>query len=130
VSTFEISSIARRLRRDEGIKQRILQRSPRLAYSMDAEELGAASARELAARELKELGIEVGEADPIQLLDAHHAGRKYALDRIPNAGALNGGAGPTKKLIGEREGDEANKLTGSSQDAGEGTFLDKYLEQA
>ena len=47
---------------------------------MDAEQLGQASSRELATRELKELGIDCGDNDPVAMLDAHHAGRAYARD--------------------------------------------------
>jgi hypothetical protein len=70
--------VARALGRDGAVKQRIFARSPGVFSSMDAMELGQASSRELAERELRELGIEVGEGDPVQLLDAHHAGRAYA----------------------------------------------------
>lgn len=98
------SEVAKALGRDAGRKQRILQRSAYVFASMDAEEISQASSRELAARELKELGIEVGDGDPVQLLDAHHAGRQYARN--------NG-----NKLIG-----------GSASDAREGpSWLDKYL---
>jgi hypothetical protein len=64
--------VARDLSRDQGHKQRIFARSPGVFSGVDAQELGQASSRELAARELKELGIEVGDCDPVQLLDAHH----------------------------------------------------------
>jgi hypothetical protein len=97
------SEVAKALGRDAGRKQNIVQRSPHIFASMDAEELSQASSRELAARELKELGIEFGDGDPVQLLDAHHAGRQYA---------RNG-----NQLIGA-----------SANDAGENpTFLDKYI---
>lgn len=75
--------VTRQLSRDNARKARILQRSPNVFYSMDAAEIEAASGRELAARELKELGIDTGENDPIALLDAHHSGRKWARDRNP-----------------------------------------------
>jgi hypothetical protein len=95
--------VARDLGRDQGAKQRIFARSPGVFSGMDAQELGQASPRELAARELKELGIEVGDCDPVQLLDAHHAGREYA---------RNG-----NKLMG-----------GSASDSVEtASFLDKYI---
>lgn len=82
--------VSRQLSRDNARKARILQRSPHLAYSMDAAEIEAASGRELASRELKELGIDAGENDPIAILDAHHSGRKYARDR--NAATNNSSA--------------------------------------
>jgi hypothetical protein len=98
--------VARQLGRDQGHKQRIVQRSPHIFASMDASELGQASSRELAARELKELGIEVGDGDPVQLLDMHHAGRQFA------------------------RGNNGNKLMGSASDAADTpAFLSKYLEE-
>lgn len=72
--------VGEHLTRDQGRKQRIWQRSPHVFAAMDAEELGTASARELAARELKEVGIDCGDNDPVALLDSHHAGRQYARD--------------------------------------------------
>ena len=81
------SEVAKALGRDAGRKQRILQRSPYVFASMDAEEMSQASSRELAARELKELGIEVGDGDPVQLLDAHHAGRMHERQRATGGSA-------------------------------------------
>jgi hypothetical protein len=102
-----VRDIARDVGRDQGIKRRIFARSPGVFSSMDAAELGAASSRELAARELKELGIEVGDGDPVQLLDVHHAGRDYA---------RNGG----------------RSIAGSASDAAPSSaaqrIIDKYLE--
>jgi hypothetical protein len=69
--------VAKSLNRDNAKKQRIIERSPQAFYGMDADELGTASAVELATRELKELGITSKASDPIELLDAHHAGRQY-----------------------------------------------------
>lgn len=69
--------VAKGFGRDNARKQRILARSPQAFYSMDAEAVGTASAAELANRELKELGITAKASDPIELLDAHHAGRQY-----------------------------------------------------
>lgn len=74
----DAQEVARNLRRDEAVKARILAHSPHLAYAIDAAELAGMSARELASRELKELGIEPGDNDPVALLDAHHAGREAA----------------------------------------------------
>jgi hypothetical protein len=59
-----------------------MQRSPYVFAAMDAGELLQASSHELAARELKELGIEAGDNDPLAILDAHHAGRTYALTKF------------------------------------------------
>jgi len=98
--------VARDLARDQGIKQRIFARSPGVFSGMDAAELGAASSRELAARELKVLGIEVGDGDPVQLLDAHHAGRQWMRDQMTG---------------GERR-------QGSASDARDGgSFIDKFF---
>jgi hypothetical protein len=115
------NEVARHLAHDHGRKQIILARSPHIFGSMDAAELGAASARELAARELKELGIEVGDADPVQLLDAHHAGRQFARGVTPMSG------GP---ILGGKPADMFNPL-GSASDAREGgSCVDKYLAGA
>jgi hypothetical protein len=95
--------VARSLRRDAAVKQRIINRSSWFYAAMDQQELGEASGRELAARELKELGIEVGDNDPLALLDAHHSGRQWARD--------NG-----------------KKLQGSASDAADTpNFLSEYL---
>jgi hypothetical protein len=72
--------VAKNLGRDQGRKQRIFQRSPHIFAAMDAEEVAQASSRELAMRELQELGIDCGDNDPVAILDAHHAGRQYARD--------------------------------------------------
>lgn len=69
--------VARSIRRDNGIKQRILASSPHLC-SMDSGQLEAMSGRELAAAELKGYGLKVSEnSDPIELRDAFHAGRMH-----------------------------------------------------
>ena len=70
--------VSKGLGRDNAVKERIVQRSPHVFYGMDAEAAGQASAAELAARELRELGITPKNSDPVELLDAHHAGRDYA----------------------------------------------------
>jgi hypothetical protein len=96
--------VSEHLGRDQGRKQRIFQRSPHVFAAMDAEELATASARELASRELTELGIDCGDGDPVQLLDMHHAGRQYARD---------GGKRPSSM---------------DSAPSGANPSLDKYLE--
>jgi hypothetical protein len=67
---------------------------------MDAEQIGQASSRELAMRELKELGIDCGDNDPVAMLDAHHAGRAYARDgkRAGMDSAGNSGQALSDKL--------------------------------
>jgi hypothetical protein len=93
--------VARNIAKDELAKRRIFSRG--LTFSVDAaEEVAEMSARELAARELKSLGIEPGDNDPVALLDAHHAGRQYER---------------TKGVLGSAR---------DSASSG-GSFLDKYL---
>jgi hypothetical protein len=111
--------VAKHLSRDNARKTRILQRSPYVFAAMDAGELSQASSHELAARELKELGIEPGDNDPLAILDAHHAGRTYARDKISFAG-IKGGAASAKGLLG---GD------GSAHDSADGSFVDRYLTE-
>ncbi|MHB8811690.1 MAG: hypothetical protein ACYDAE_00305 [Steroidobacteraceae bacterium] len=111
--------VAKSLRRDDAIKRRILYRSPHLLSTMDASELQTASARELAARELKELGVEVGDGDPIQLLDMHHAGRKFARDR-------DHGPGTAFPIMG---GKPAEIFNPTARDASEPSLVDKYLSE-
>ncbi len=72
--------VSQSLGRDNSRKQRIFHRSPHVFAAMDADELSQASSSEMARRELKELGIDSGDNDPVAILDAHHAGRKYARD--------------------------------------------------
>lgn len=91
-------------------KQGILARSPHLAYGMDAAQFASMSSRELAARELKELGITPGDNDdPEMMLNMHHAGRQWAR-------GMKGGEAAAGRLIG------------SAQDSGEPNFLTKYLQ--
>jgi hypothetical protein len=78
--------VTKQLVRDNAHRQRILQRSPHVFSAMDAGEVAQASSRELAARELKALGIDCADNDPVALLDAHHAGRQYARDGGKRAG--------------------------------------------
>ena len=94
--------VAKHLGRDQGRKQHILQRSPHIFSAMDADEVGQASARELAVRELKDLGIDCGDNDPVALLDAHHAGRDYGRGGQRTAGGMDS-AGPSwvDKLIND-----------------------------
>jgi ABC-type hemin transport system ATPase subunit len=81
------NTVARLLKRDAARKRAILARTPRLAYAFDAQELDEMSSRELAARELKELGIDAGDNDPLAILDAHHAGRAFERNRVSGRGA-------------------------------------------
>jgi hypothetical protein len=101
--------VGKNLVRDNAHRQRIFQRSPHVFAAMDAEEVAQASSRELAMRELQELGIDNGDNDPLAILDAHHAGRQYARD---------GGGKPL--------GMEGNKTLG--MDSGNPS-LDKYLQE-
>jgi hypothetical protein len=92
-------------------KRQILQRSPHLAYGMDAAAFAGMSSRDLATRELKELGITPGDNDdPEMMLNMHHAGRQWAR-------GMKGGEAAAGGLIG-----------GSAQDSASGSFLSKYLE--
>lgn len=118
--------VGKQLGRDNGQKQRIWQRSPHIFAAMDAGELGQASARELAQRELKELGIDCGDHDPVAILDAHHGGRQFARD---------GQQIPGNRLAGGNEvAIPGNKLLGNGMDSAgasriRAAFLDKYLEE-
>jgi hypothetical protein len=111
--------VARGLKRDAVRKNRIFQRSPHVFAAMDAEELGQASAREMAVRELKELGIDCGDDDPVKMLDMHHAGRQFARDyQIPGNRLTGGNNTPMS----------GNKLLGDhSMDSSGSSTLDKYL---
>ncbi len=102
--------VSRDLGRDRGRKQAILARSPHLGYALDAGTYEGMSSRELAQRELSELGIKPDDRSvEEQLLDAHHAGRKHARDGGGNrqsahdsAAAPSGSAaGIVRKYIGE-----------------------------
>lgn len=98
--------VARAFGRDNGRKQKIFERSPGVFTGMDAEEFGRSSSVELAARELKALGIDPGDNDPLAILDAHHAGRQFARDY-----QMTGG----------------NRSTGSASDSAGDSFIDKYI---
>lgn len=100
--------VALSIGRDEARKRVIYARSPDVFSSMDGNEFGEASSVELALRELKALGIEPGDNDPLAILDAHHAGRKYARDR----GTVLGGC----------------SVGSASDSADTPAFLSKYLE--
>lgn len=89
----DAAAIARNLRRDEAVKQRILARSPALAFAIDAVEAAGMSAAELATRELKDLGITPKNSDPVELLDAHHAGREHARNLLAAQGLKWAGDG-------------------------------------
>lgn len=104
------SAVAKSLRKDNAIKDRIVARSPYVFSGMDAEEYGQASAAELATRELKELGITPKNSDPVELLDAHHAGRAHA--RAQGRG-VHGVAVKSSVMEG--------------MDASGNSFMDKYL---
>lgn len=113
------TSVMKQLRRDDARKQEILQRSPHLGHALDAETYQGMSARELAQRELSELGVEPdGRSVEEQLLDAHHRGRAYARgERIPG-----------NKLKGGNEvAMPGNKLIGSANDSAGDSFIDHYL---
>jgi hypothetical protein len=112
------NEVARQLGRDNVRKQRIFARSPHIFGGMDASELGQASSRELALRELKELGINIGEDDdPEKMLDMHHAGRAFARDRTPGSG------GP---ILGGKPSAIFNPSASDGHEGG--SFVDKYLE--
>lgn len=103
-----VSDIARQvadhLGRDNGRKQRIFQRSPHVFAAMDAEELGTASARELAMRELQEVGFDCGDNDPVAILDALHAGRQFErLGGLPAMDSAGESAGERliRRMLGE-----------------------------
>jgi hypothetical protein len=99
--------VAKNLGRDQGRKQRILQRSPHVFAAMDAEEVAQASSRELAMRELKELGIDCGDNDPVAILETHHAGRQYARDGGRSAGMDSAAASAiTSKFLDKYLGKE------------------------
>jgi hypothetical protein len=82
--------VGEQLGRDNASRQRILARSPFVFCSMDAAEVATTSSRELALRELKELGIDCADNDPVALLDVHHQGRQYARDGGKRAGMDSG----------------------------------------
>jgi hypothetical protein len=114
-----VDEVTRAIRRDNARKQKLFARSPGVFAAMDAEELGRMSSKELAARELTELGINVGEDDdPERMLDMHHAGRQFARDYLIPGGHLTGG-----NRIG---GNNGNKLIGGSA-SDSADFVDKYL---
>lgn len=112
------AEIAKSLRRDQGLKNRIWTRSPHVFHAMDGEELAQASSREMAQRELKELGIDHGDNDPVAILDAHHSGRQFARDQQIPGNRLIGG---NKVAI------PGNKLVGEGMDSSGNSSLDKYL---
>jgi hypothetical protein len=108
--------LAQDISREKTRKERILARSPGVFSSMDAEEREQTSAAVLATRELKELGITPRNSDPIELIDAHHAGRQWAREQMLGRSLGKGGAN-TSLLIGE------------ARDSAIKTILDKYLEE-
>jgi len=100
--------VARSLAQDEGRKQRISARSPHIFAAMDGNEYAEASSTELAMRELKALGIDPKDNDPVAILDAHHAGRQWARDNQRPGGA---------------------RISGSASDSAGESFLDRYLNE-
>ncbi len=96
------ATVGKQLGRDRASKERIVARSPYAFDGMDAGEYAGASAAELAQRELKALGITPKNSDPIELLDAHHAGRDFA-----RRGGRSGGG----------------------MDAAGDSYLDRYLKE-
>jgi len=89
------AKVGKQLGRDRAAKERIVTRSPSVFFSMDAGEYAAASATELATRELSALGITARNSDPVELLDAHHAGRDFAR----RGGRTSGMDGATPNFI-------------------------------
>lgn len=109
--------VALAINRDEGRKRALVARSPGVFAAMDGNQLGEASSIELAMRELKALGIEPGDNDPLAILDAHHMGRKFARDsdlHIPGNRLAGGNTLP---------GAGGTPLVGSARDAREGGSL-------
>jgi hypothetical protein len=129
--------VGRQFARDNARKQGIIARSPHLARAVDAEELAGMSSRELAEREISELGIKPdGRSVEEQLLDAHHAGRDFVRNGgiLGGMGAMKGGEAAGRRLIGGAS-DAADAPTfmsmylggmDSAETAGE-SFLDNYL---
>jgi len=77
----DAAAVARFMRRDEAHKQRIASQFPYLVQAMDATELAAASASELAIKVLASLGLKVPtDGDPIVALDYYLTGRQQATD--------------------------------------------------
>jgi hypothetical protein len=112
--------VALAIGRDEARKRVIYARSPGVFAAMDGNELGEASSVELAMRELKALGIEPGDNDPLAILDAHHAGRQWARDYQIPGNRLTGG--------NTIQGNNGNKLIGgSASDSAGDSFVDRYL---
>jgi hypothetical protein len=118
--------VASSLARDEGRKRAIYARSPDVFSGMDGNEFGEASSVSLAIRELKALGIDHGENDPLAILDAHHAGRKFARDSgiIGGFSGIKGGREAAQRLIGgEGEGGGS-----ASDSADSGSLADKLAK--
>ena len=74
-----VSEVARQVGRNQGANSTSYTLAAHLA-AHGCGEVAQASSREFATRELKELGIDCGDNDPVAMLDAHHAGRAYARD--------------------------------------------------
>jgi hypothetical protein len=131
------AEVAKQFARDHARKQQILQRSPHLAEGMDAEELASMSGRELAQRELSELGIKPdGRSVEEQLLDAHHSGRTWVRDGgiLGGIRGMKGGAAAARRLIGGASDTADTPLTRylAGTDAADPvaeSALDKYLKE-
>jgi hypothetical protein len=134
--------VAFSIARDEARKRVIYARSPGVFSGMDANELGQASSRELALKELKELGINIAEdADPEEMLNMFHLGRDHAMgrDRTPASGGEILGGKPkyifdplgTSERGTQEEPHAHDAADGRSwvdkHYAGAGDFVDKYL---
>jgi len=111
--------VSRHLRRDDGCKRKIFARSPGVFAGMDAAEFAGASSIELSMRELKALGIDPGDNDPLAILDAHHAGRQFAKDYLIPGNTLVGG--------NRIQGNNGNKLIGGSASDSAESVIDRYI---
>ena len=111
--------VTRALGRDSARKQRIVARSPGVFSSMDAQEFGQASSRELAIRELKELGIAPGDNDPEAILDA--TPRRPPMGTRHPVGKARHTTGPRLGRFGLLPGQVPRELTVAAFDAAEVT---------
>jgi len=137
VAARDAQEIARDLRRDAALKQRILARHPWGFYGMDAQELGEASATELALYELRQLGIVPPFDDPVKLLNALHAspafqqgirngarllGREGGRDNVSSNFLVGGWPDEKRPGVGSEGTEEKTGTQKSSRD-----FLEEYL---
>ncbi len=124
MTTLTLEEIARQaaenIVRDNARRERILARSPGVFSGMDADELAETPARELAARELRELKITPDSRSvEEQLLDAHHAGRAHARNLLEAQGLKFAGDGHRRSFSGART---------DGMDFACDTFIDKYIQ--